>query len=395
VNLDGAQEVFARGRFFNRDFNPGDRFSSEGEGLDGRIERAYYRVDVARLMSAYRGTEARGNLIVKAGRDLVLWGNGLTLSQELDGAVIDLSYERLNLELIAGVTPKDTVDFDTSRPRFESDTHHGFYGALFSMYTADGKHRPFVYILDQRDYNHADTGTEELGGATLTTNFDYNSHYIGIGSTGAITDRLSYGIEAVYEGGQTLSNSFSTPDNTVQPETQTLDPIEAYAVDFVLDYVLPDRHITRLSAELIAATGDSDRLTTSNTFGGNKPRSKDRAFNAYGLLNTGVAFSPSVSNLLVFRLGASSFPLSDYRIFRRMQLGTDLFAFEKLNADAPIDEPTTNDRFLGGEADVYLNYQITSDLTFTTRYGAFVPGDAIVNDGKIRQFFYAGLTIAF
>jgi len=47
------------------------------------------------------------------------------------------------------------------------------------------------------------------------------------------------------------------------------------------------------------------------------------------------------------------------------------------------------------EPDIYLNWQITSDLALSVRYGAFFPGDAIENDGKVRQFLYTGVTIAF
>ena len=158
-----------------------------------------------------------------------------------------------------------------------------------------------------------------------------------------------------------------------------------------LDYLLESQHRTRLSGEMILASGDSDRLTTSNTFGGNEPGTTDRAFNAFGLLNTGLAFAPSVSNLIAVRGGVSTFPV------RRVQVGTDVFLLAKLDASAPIDEETSQngERFLGVEPDVYLNWQIVSDVTLALRYGAFIPGDAIKADGKIRQFIYAGVTFAF
>src|SRR5205823_8868133 len=98
------------------------------------------------------------------------------------------------------------------------------------------------------------------------------------------------------------------------------DQIQAWAVDGRLDYLLPDERRTRLSAELILASGDDDRGTTSNTFGGNKPNTNDRAFNAFGLLNTGLAFAPAVSNLLAVRLGGSTFPLPDMGPLRRLQV---------------------------------------------------------------------------
>ncbi|MBC8107632.1 MAG: hypothetical protein H7Z14_13660, partial [Anaerolineae bacterium] len=69
--------------------------------------------------------------------------------------------------------------------------------------------------------------------------------------------------------------------------------------------------------------------------------------------------------------------------------------FQKFNANAPIDEETSDSRFLGVEPDVYLNWQITSDVALSVRYGLFIPGDSVENDKKFRQFLYTGVTIAF
>jgi hypothetical protein len=395
--FDGANEVFFRGRLFHRDFNPGDRFNSEGEDVDGRIDRLFYRFDLARFQAAYQGKQSPSDLTVKIGRDLVLWGNGLTLSTDLDGAVIDLSYDPFTLQLIAGVTPLDTVDFDSARPRFDSHTKRGLYGALGSVRA--GVHRLYAYGLIQRDYNSDDLTAEDMinGSPAIPTHFHYDSHYIGIGASGALTDRLSYGVEAVYEGGHTLSSSFLVDQNGgAVPVTQTRDDIEAYALDGRLDYVIPNEHLTRFSGEVILASGDDSRVaSTTTTYGGNVPGTKDRAFNAFGLPDIGVAFSPAVSNLLMFRGGVSTFPFTQVKPLRKMQIGTDFYAFAKMDTDAPIDEVTTDNRWLGLEPDVYMNWQITSDVSLSVRYGIFIPGDAIVNDGKMRQFLYTGVTVAF
>ena len=46
--------------------------------------------------------------------------------------------------------------------------------------------------------------------------------------------------------------------------------------------------------------------------------------------------------------------------------------------EPPIDEVTSDDRYLGWEPDVYINWQVTSDVTFAFRYGVFFPGTAIL-----------------
>src|SRR5690606_16045631 len=113
--------------------------------------------------------------------------------------------------------------------------------------------------------------------------------------------------------------------------------IHAFAFDVRLDYLLGDENRSRLSGEVLLATGDDDRLTTTNTFGGNQTGTDDNAFNAFGYINTGLAFNPSVSNLLMLRLGASTYPIQEHELFRQFQVGVDAFVFGKLDKDAPID----------------------------------------------------------
>jgi hypothetical protein len=213
---------------------------------------------------------------------------------------------------------------------------------------------------------------------------------------------MLYGVEAVYEGGQTLSNSFTLKGSPFPVQVpQTLDEIQAWAADARIDYLLADEHRTRLGAELILASGDDDRTSTSSTFNGNRPNTHDHAFNAFGLLNTGLAFAPSVSNIIALRLGGSSFPLDFCASAKRMQLGTDLFLFAKLNRDGGIDEPSTDSRYLGWEPDVYLNWQVTSDVTFAARYGVFMPhadsfpADSPPGNGVCRQFLFLNVTYSF
>jgi hypothetical protein len=395
VNLDGVHEVFFRGRTFYRDFNPGDEFEvGEGDGWDGRIDRLYYRFDLARHFAAQSGQDPTYGAAIKLGRDLVYWGTGLTLAQDLDGVVIDLSTGNHALQLIAGRTPSDTVDIDSSRRDFDDHTNRAFYGALAA--TRISVHRPYAYVLVQRDHNPNGFSTS-IGGTPINTDYDYNSWYIGVGSTGALSDRLAYGVELVYEGGDTLSSPFIlNPDGTITSVTQTRDDISALAFNAQLDYLVGDRRNTRISGEVIYASGDSDRINSTNTFAGNRTGTRDRGFNAFGLLNTGVAFSPSVSNLVSFRGGVSTFPCPDSRWFRRLQVGADAFVFFKANKRGGIDEPSeSDDRYLGFEPNVYVNWQITSDLSLAVRYGVFFPGDAVSSDDEIRQFFFAGLTFSF
>lgn len=397
ANLDGAQELFLRARVGFQDFNNGDNFDGPNNyrAIGIELDRGYYRIDLSRYNAAYgtnilgmAGTD--GNVVIEGGRDLVYWANGLVLAEVIDGIMVDMSRNGWDFQIIGGVTPEGTVDFDSSRPAFYYNTTRGFFGGMLSDQV--GTSRPFIYGLVQRDYN----SDNELVQGPLDTRFSYNSIYIGAGSSGPLSDHLRYSIEAVYEGGDDLSNSFMVSGlGGLIPEPQTRDTIDAYAADARLDYAFGGTHESRLGAELIAASGDPSRGNSSTTFNGSKQNTTDKAFNAFGLLNTGLAFSPEVSNILALRVGGSTFPLPDSQVFRRFQIGSDFFLLGKLQSDAPIDEPTGNHHYLGVEPDFYINWQATSDVTVALRYGVFVPSSRDFTNHLARQFFYASITYGF
>jgi hypothetical protein len=391
VNFDNAHEFFLRARTTYRDFNNNQSFDNEGDDITWpTVEQAYYRFDLARYLSAYKDKNiGNNNVTLQVGRQFVYWANGLVLAEYLDGGLAEVTVGNLSLQLMAGVTTHDTVDIDSSRPQFDDRTERGFYGGILSAQV--GKHRPFVYGLVQRDWND----DVPLTVGSNTTNFDYDSWYIGTGVNGAIGDQMLYGVEFAYEGGKTLSNSFDPNSPTLDAIPQQHDQIQAAAMDAKLDYLFPDVKKSRLTIEAIAASGDTDRVHTTNTFGGNAPGTRDHAFNAWGLLNTGLAFAPGVSNIIAIRGGGSTFPFPESKLLKRFQAGADVLGYFKFKDDAPIDEVTSDDRYLGWEPDVYVNWQVTSDVAVAFRYGVFFPGTAIVSDEHPRNFLYLGVTFAF
>jgi hypothetical protein len=391
LNIDGAHEFFLRYHASYRDFNEGDEFTPNSSGwYYTDLDRAYYRFDLARSEAAYHGKAMTNNLVLEGGRDFVFWANGLVMAQTIDGGMLHANYGALTLDAIAGVTPKKTVDFDPTRPKFDINTHRGFYGAMLGAEV--GTHHPFIYAMWQQDYN--DTSPLVIG--PITTDFDYNSLYLGFGSNGNIGDHWLYGIEVAHESGQGLSNSYDSTTSPPTPVPQTQDDLDAWGADARIDYLVNDIGRTRITGEVIAATGENDRLNTTSTFAGNKPNTVDHAFNAFGALNTGLAFAPNVSNIISARLGASTFPLPGAGTLGRLQVGTDFFVFHKFDDDAPIDEDTTAGvGYLGWEPDIYANWQITSDVTFAARYGIFFPNEDATGSSEARQFLYLGVTYAF
>jgi len=407
LNIDGVHEFFGRARFTYRDFNSGDSFEGNGDHwVYPLYDRLWYRFDLRRAIEAYEGRYSPNNLRLQVGRQYVQWGSGLMFADELYAAVVDLEVGNLfDFRFLAGTTPSSTViDFDSSRPSFDGDTERLFVGAEMAV-TAFENHRPYISVLSQRDDNDEDFAVLAFqfvpGFPTpIPTRFEYDSIYWAIGSTGNLTPRLSYEIEGIYETGEGLSNSFDPATLNVPPPVgtfvQTEEDIEAWAVRGELTYQLFDHNMTKFELEGVVASGDDDRaLDTSNTFGGNTSGTDDNAFNGLGYINTGLAFAPPVSNLTMIRLGASTFPLRDSNLTRRLRIGADVFLFGKTDTDAPIDEATSDDWLLGSEVDVYANWRIASDVVLFMRYGVFFPGEAISADNDERHFFYSGVTYSF
>lgn len=386
--IDGAHTFFARARFQYRDFSPGDSFDGRGDRwADPFLDRYWYEFDMRRAAAAYEGRTIAGNINLRVGRQFVDWGAGLTLSENLYAIRPTFEFGRWTLETIAGVTPgdKSVTDFDSSRDDFNDRTWRGFYGGKLGYLTRDNKEF-YGFILGQADYNEQGDSNPDLG---FPVDFDYNSIYFGVGSNGSLFARLLYTAEFVYE----LGTSMSDPN---QGLPQQEEDINAWAARGQLTYLFADKNNSRAEFECIFASGDSDRDTSSSdTIGGNRPGTKDKAFNSLGFVNTGLALSPSLSNIMTFRVGASTFPFPDAEYAEQLQIGADLFLLNKMNSNGPIDEETNDDRFLGFEADFFINYRVTSDLAFSARYGVFFPGEAIATEKDTRHFVFLGVTLSF
>ena len=399
VNVDGVHEAFGRLRFTYRDFNEGDAFDERGDYWDYPLsDRWWYRFDLGRAIEAYEGRRWPHDLTVKIGRQYIDWGSGLTLSEQLYAALVAFEWDQaIEVRGLVGLTPASSVvDFDSSRPSFDSDTDRLFAGGQVA-WTGWQNHQPYAFVLVQRDQNDEDqTDFDDLPIPYFDVHFHYDSTYWGIGSRGELLPRLRYRAEFVYETGSGLSSPYDPV--ALVPVDQTEEDIRAWAARLELSYHLLDENLTELAFEALVASGDDDRdQDTSNTFGGNRSGTDDTAFNGFGFINTGLAFAPAVSNLTMFRVGGSTFPLRDRskQLFRRFQVGADAFFYLKTDADAPFDEPTNDQTWLGFEVDVYANWRIASDLAVFGRYGVFFPGDGIDGDSDERHFLYTGVTYSF
>ncbi len=394
AELDGAHRFYARLKFQYDDFNPGDSFDGRGDDWnDPFLERAWYEFDLRGLERARTGTASDYNVNIRAGKQFIHWGSRLTLSNTMFAGVLDLEFGALGITALGGITaPKDVIDFDGSRPGFDSSVNRTLVGAQLE-HRGLASHRPYISFLAQIDQERNDF----FGfGGLFPTRFGYDSQYLALGSRGSLAPSWTYRAEIVKEFGRTWSSSVDPV--TLGPVAQTRDDIDAWAGLLGLTWLARDAADTRVDLEFIGATGDDDRLSANDTFGGNRPNTTDHAFNAIGYVNTGLALAADPTNLLSFRAGLSTSPWKgSHGALDGLRLGLDGFLFLKADADAPISVPTTTgDSFVGGELDFLLEWRLLSDVTAIVRYGVFFPGEAMpLGSDDVRHFLYAGVTYAF
>jgi hypothetical protein len=145
------------------------------------------------------------------------------------------------------------------------------------------------------------------------------------------------------------------------------------------------------------ASGDCNRLgSPTNAEGGVTNSYLDHSFVGFGFRDTGISFSPRLSNIHIWRGGGSIHPLPDYEITKNLELGTDYYVYYKNREKAAVSDTTADEQsgYLGWEMDYYANYRIFNDLSYTIRFGTFFPGAAF-SDETTRTFLLTGVTWSF
>jgi len=375
---DGAHQFYARGLLSEIDFNGGDAFDGDENDIEGmNLERGVYRFDLAKYLRASHGRTIDGNLVVHAGRDLVEFGEGLTLSMPLDHVSTTGTSGDFELTTLVGKTVGSTQDFDLSRTA--KRLHRTFIGGQF-RYLGWERHRPFAYALWQRDRNR------EAVWRPLR-DLDYDSFHVGIGSAGELTERFAYATELVFETGHSSSQRTFDRDNHIR----------AWAVDAELTYLFTGVRRGRLSVEYLFASGDSGRtISPTNTASGVQHDRRDTGFVGFGFRETGLSFAPRYSNLHMLRAGASLYPWAEDRNLRHLELGTDWYLYYKNHHDGAVSDPTADlsSGYLGWETDYFANWRVTADLAYTARVGVFFPGRAF-SDRTTRTFALVGVVWSF
>ncbi|MBI4580447.1 MAG: alginate export family protein, partial [Planctomycetes bacterium] len=383
VSLDqGAHQFYGRLKMQWQDFNRGTGFNDDEDDFVGaNLDRGFYQFDLRQALLAYRGERIDWNFKTKVGRDFVDFGTGLALSQPLDQVLLTAEVAKFEIQGLAAQSIRSTNDIDASRPN-AGDSERNFWGTQIK-YKGFEKHEPFAYFFYNED-QHRDAWY------TWRHNFDYDSWYVGLGSTGELLRNLRYSTEWVIEGGRGYIDRLSLLEENRKAA------IQAWALDFGLTYLSQRPMHPTLSGEYMFASGDADRVgSPTNVRGGNR-RGNDDSFSAFGYRYTGLAFAPRLSNIHIWRVGSSFSPLEAIKGLEKLELGTDWFLFAKNHNRAAVSDFTADDPsgYLGWEMDYFVNWRITSDLSWTARLGSFFPGHAF-SQQDTRVFFLTGVTWSF
>lgn len=374
---DGAHELFARMRLTFEYFNPGDEYRRQQDWIGPNLDRGWYAVDMGKALRLTTPADPY-QLKVKIGRQDVQFGTGYALDLPQDALTIHGRIHDFAIMGLFGRAISSYPNIDRSEP-VNSHMARRFFGVQVT-YEGFQKHRPFVYALWNDDY------TDERPKDPLQ-NYSYDTQYFGIGSRGSIIRNLNYWGEFVWESGRSYGDG----------NFLTRDHVKAWGWDIGVEYLWDTRMRPRVMAQYMFGSGDPDRLfSPTNAAGGNRRDRKDSSFNAFGYRDTGIASALVPSNLHIWKAGASFVPFEDVEFLRDMELGTNWFLYHKHHSRAAISDPTAGQfaGYVGWEMDYFINWRLSSDLSWTMRLGSFFPGDAFQSQST-RNFFFTGLTWSF
>mgnify|MGYP005840485741 CR=1 FL=1 len=378
MTLDqGAHELYARGLMSFLDWGHGDSYNCDDHDIVGpNLERGYYKFDLRNAMKAYAKQNIENNFKLEIGRDYVEFGTGYALSLPLDHVSMTAEISKVEVTGLMARPIHSMSDLDQSRPTY-GYADRSFWG-IQTRYLGFEKHVPFAYVLWNEDQAHDPDWA-------WPQRFDYDSFYAGFGSKGELLKNLRYGTEWVFEQGH--SYRYGGGGRA---------PIEAWAFDATLEYLTQWRTRPRFIGEYMFASGDGDRRgSPTNAIGGNT-RGRDTSFVGFGYRDTGMSFAPLLSNIHIWRLGASFIPFDGTDFLDKLELGTDWYLYWKQHRQGAVSDATADEQsgYLGWEMDYFANWRLTSDLSLTLRYGLFFPGSAF-SDEEYRSFFLTGVTWSF
>ncbi len=322
------------------------------------LEYAYFNCDMRPLW-------------VKAGRQYLSVGEGIAFSGVFDGAQILFLFPGWDFRAFAANTLPHEENIDTSVPGYDKESDRYFYGLEYNYLGFPGQ-TLYSYAVIQRD--ESDERPDDP-----THDYRYNSEYFGAGGHGEIVPDFAYGLEFIKQTGKSITYDTDEKKN-----------VDAWAAKFEMTYQPAIYARPKLSFEYAFGSGDSDRTSVTDSQNGNA-FGKDKNFLYFGYIFTGLALSPRLSNLHLYRTGISLRPLEKCSFFKNVTLGVDYYRFYKDKKSGGIYDPEASESNddVGSEIDATLGWRIFSDMGFSVEYGHFMPGEAYPDSSNDSQDYFS------
>jgi hypothetical protein len=307
----------------------------------------------------------------KLGRQFMSVGQGIVVAEPLDGLNFQTVSKGISLGLFWGTTPNRLVDVDETIVGYNQGLTHRDFSIFQMAYQSPGGDRYYGYYVDQHDQS------QTLDPVQASLDFHYHSNYTGIGTNLLLSKNVALTLEAIKQGGSTLA------ENQGDFTRVGIDAFGAYAA---AAWALKGRNEPVARLEYAFGSGDRDRGTVTGTFGGKALATTDRNFLYFGILETGLALTPRLSNLHILRLGYQQRLRLHGRAIEDTdpQLSLKLSSYYKEHARAVISETLADGTgsHVGDALDFYLAWRVAADTTFNSQVGFFKPGNGFPDDTR-------------
>ena len=201
-----------------------------------------------------------------------------------------------------------------------------------------------------------------------------DSEYFGVGLSGPIAGPLYYNGFFYFNYGRTLSYVADAGSGTGY--SWQYRPITAFFGGFDLRCYLETFLSTRIELSGSFASGDPD----NTTFLEGNTEENSTLFASISPDMTGMVFSPQWANIVLIEGSYSMKPFSGGGVpWSNLQVMLKALAFLRPTLGAislPVLDPVSTQVYLGTEADLIVNFRVTSELGLAVSVGGFLPNAA-------------------
>ncbi|OGH57058.1 MAG: hypothetical protein A3G34_08245 [Candidatus Lindowbacteria bacterium RIFCSPLOWO2_12_FULL_62_27] len=339
-------------------------------------------IDMAYYEKEFTGTKAGGKRKLTVGRQFTQVGRGIAFALTADGVLWESTkvgkagkgeYKMFALRQNPG---DDNIDATASG---SGRTKRQFYG-IHGKYDVHPKAKMSFYYVQVSERN------KNLSASTPEQKHGLEPKYFGWVSEGRVTKDLQYWAEYIVERGHTY-------DSSVGGVGSKIVGINARALITGMKYYFSGDLKPNMFFELVTATGDEDATSTNSPQGGSSS-GNDSRFNPFGGASLGLAMSPTMTNMTVYKFGASIKPFarSPNKSVQEFSIAPEYYVFRRWTGskgaagnDSKIDYQSSNR--IGDEVDVNFNWRQFSDVTYQLKYGYFHPGSAYLTTKNAETYW--------